>query len=81
MTKAKVKKAETQTERKKAYKDRAKAAHEKMPFAWINSFVTKYPEYANMKTYVTNVARGSSYDEALTVKLEEFVGLLQPDNK
>lgn len=81
MTKTKKSKkasVETQADRKKAYKKRAKAALGKMPFAWINFFIKIYPEYTEKKVYVTNVARGFSYDEVLTEKLEAFVQILEP---
>ena len=78
MTKTKIKKALTQKEIAKGFKKRAMAAHEKLPRGWITAFIAKYPEYADQKVYVTNVARGGSWDELLTEKLESFVKLLQP---
>lgn len=70
-----------QSDLKKKFKERAKKATAKLPFGWINSFVAKFPEYKELKVYVTNVSRGMSYDEAVTVKLEELANLLKPIKK
>lgn len=76
MTKITNKSPLTQGEIKKRFKARAMKAFEliqKKGLAPSQILIAFYPEYAEQKILIGNVGRGMSYDESITLKLEECV--------
>ena len=72
---------QTPADKKKALRKRLEKAIKALPSNWISTFVHKYPQYAEMKTHVSNVSRGLSLDEAVIDCLEKFAETLKPIKK
>lgn len=70
----------TPKELRNEFKARAIKAANQLPKGWTTSFVAKFPEYntEEWKTTIHNVARGLSYDQEITEKMEALVELLTP---
>ena len=62
------------------HKERLEKVLKRLPTYWVSTFVHKYPEYSEMKTHLSNVARGKSADLNVILKLEDFANLITSDN-
>lgn len=69
-------KVTTPLQRKQQLKLRLHAAKKSLPVSWIPTFMHVYKDYAGHATFLQNVNRGLSLDEAVIEKMEQLASRL-----